>query len=318
MSNSDQSQNLAINSEQNSKQTSGKHDQTQYTTKNKILAYSAFLGIIRGTLGFPIEQPLEAIKTQWQSKPYFKNEYQVMQGIIKDKGIMGLYAGSTPNFSRMIVKNLYRYPLMIYLPSQFKKILPLNFDEKKFFSKFLTGSTIAVLESFILCPFERFKTLFITQSGANNLNYAGYYKKFNNSMSAELLKGVTPLMGRQAVAWISFLEADLLVKQTLRKYYQIKDNENIPTRYLLPGSLVVAIINTICVMPLDAVKTFFQKVDPTASWVDAVREIHSQGGLKGFFVGWRLRYAMYLLHAIFTVDLLERLENWANQLSKQE
>lgn len=53
-----------------------------------------------------------------------------------------------------------------------------------------------------------------------------------------------------------------MVKVMLRKHYRIADSENIPTRYLLPGSLVVALINTMFVMPFDAVKTYFQKFDP--------------------------------------------------------
>lgn len=72
-----------------------------------------------------------------------------------------------------------------------------------------------------------------------------------------------------------------------------------------------------CVMPFDAVKTFFQKVDPKAKWYAAVADIYNVAGLNGFFVGWRLRYAMYLLHAVFTVDLLEKLENWANAVDRE-
>jgi hypothetical protein len=30
--------------------------------------------------------------------------------------------------------------------------------------------------------------------------------------------------------------------------------------------------------------------------------------VRGFFVGWRIRFFMYLVHATMTVDLLERLE----------
>jgi len=124
-------------------------------------------------------------------------------------------------------------------------------------------------------------------------------------------------MARQSVAWISFLEADLIVKLSLRKCYKIPDSEKIPTKLLLPGSIIVAIFNTFCVMPFDAVKTFFQKVNPKAKWFEAVQGIYAEAGIKGFFVGWRLRFLMYLLHAVVTVDLLEKLENWANSVGKE-
>ena len=72
---------------------------------------------MRGLVGFPLEQPLEAIKTQWQANPSKANEIQITRQIYRDKGLMkGFYAGSIPNAIRMIAKNIYRYPLMIGLP----------------------------------------------------------------------------------------------------------------------------------------------------------------------------------------------------------
>lgn len=41
-----------------------------------------------------------------------------MKAIFKEKGFYrGFYAGSLPNLSRIVLKNLYRYPLMIKLPN---------------------------------------------------------------------------------------------------------------------------------------------------------------------------------------------------------
>lgn len=55
------------------------------------------------------------------------------------------------------MKNAYRYPLMIGLPGLFEKRV-----ESKSLQKLLTGASIAVIESFIICPFERLKTFFMT------------------------------------------------------------------------------------------------------------------------------------------------------------
>jgi len=43
----------------------------------KLLGVSSLFGLARGFLGFPFEQPLEAIKTQWQANPGFKNEVKI-------------------------------------------------------------------------------------------------------------------------------------------------------------------------------------------------------------------------------------------------
>ena len=50
-----------------------------------------------------------------------------------------------------------------------------------------------------------------------------------------------------------------------------------------------------CVMPFDAMKTMMQKVKPTQTLGDTVSEVWREAGIKGFFVGWRVRYMLYLL-----------------------
>ncbi len=60
------------------------------------------------------------------------------------------------------------------------------------------------------------------------------------------------------------------------------------------GSFFVSLINVICVMPFDAMKTMMQKVKPTSNLKDTVMEVWREAGIKGFFVGWRVRYTLYL------------------------
>jgi hypothetical protein len=31
----------------------------------KLVAYSAAMGVLRSMIGFPLEQPMESVKTQW-------------------------------------------------------------------------------------------------------------------------------------------------------------------------------------------------------------------------------------------------------------
>ena len=87
-----------------------------------------------------------------------------MRDIYHRKGIKGFYAGSMPNFTRMFLKNIYRYPLMISLPHFFEQKL-VGADNRKT-SKMLTGFSIALFESFITCPIERAKVYFMTEDVA--------------------------------------------------------------------------------------------------------------------------------------------------------
>ena len=120
------------------------------------------------------------------------------------------------------------------------------------------------------------------------------------------------------MAWVSFLQADLFVKKMIRIKMNIPADQNIPSRYLVAGSFLVSLINVMCVMPFDAMKTMMQKVKPTGSLLETTREVYQRAGPSGFFVGWRVRYLLYLLQALFTVDIIERFENRLRGTVKQQ
>ena len=75
----------------------------------------------------------------------------------------------------------------------------------------------------------------------------------------------------------------------------------------------MALTNTTLVMPFDCIKTHMEKVNPTSSYAEAARAIYTQGGLLGFVTGVRLRFALYFTNALFTVNLLEKLEALVKQ-----
>lgn len=107
----------------------------------------------------------------------------------------GLYAGSLPNLGRCMLKNSYRYPLMVGLPTFYKKHLPI--DNKELL-RFLTGLSIACSETIILCPFERLKVLFMTKAADNNMGYIKFFKQSakDGTVISELYRGTTPLLAR--------------------------------------------------------------------------------------------------------------------------
>jgi len=125
-----------------------------------LVAYSAAMGALRSLVGFPFEQPMESVKTQWQTNPSKANELQIFKQIYREKGVYkGFYAGSLPNATLKMLKNIYRYPLMIGMP----RLIETNFNfGNQRVQKGLTGISIAMIESMILCPFERVKTYLMT------------------------------------------------------------------------------------------------------------------------------------------------------------
>ena len=88
----------------------------------------------------------------------------------------------------------------------------------------------------------------------------------------------------------------------------LRDDEEISTKYLVPASVIVAFTNASLVMPFDCIKTHMEKVNPTSSYIGAAQAIYNKGGLFGFFTGVRLRFMLYFTSNLFTVNLLEKLE----------
>ena len=91
------------------------------TSSIRLYLGSSALGVARIIIGFPLEHPIDAIKVQWQAQPHFKNEFQIIQHIYAQKGFRGMYVGAVPNLTRLIIRNIYKYPLLIGLPDFYKR-----------------------------------------------------------------------------------------------------------------------------------------------------------------------------------------------------
>ena len=110
-------------------------------------------------------------------RPSFQHELALTRHIYQTRGVFdGFYSGSLPNFTRMLLKNLYRYPLMISLPKFFEEHVSLVGIENRKVSKLLTGFTIAIIESLLICPVERAKVFFMTYD--KKLEDIGVVRKF--------------------------------------------------------------------------------------------------------------------------------------------
>ena len=86
----------------------------------------------------------------------------------------------------------------------------------------------------------------------------------------------------------------------------------------MPASCIVAATTTTLVIPFDCVKTHMEKVNPTSTYSGAVGAIYHAGGVLGFFTGVRLRFMLYFTNALFTVNLLEKLESIVNKKNKKD
>lgn len=222
---------------------------------------TSLIGVARGAIGLVWEHPLDSIKTQWQTNVHVAKSTDMMNYIYKEKGIIGFYRGFLPNLVRVSSKNVYRWPLMLYLPQFFKKFNDNLFKNKRFntdsFCKVETGFTIANLETMLICPLERLKVFFMTHAVKENKSYSflrHFYILNKGNMMNQLFKGLEPSLLRSNISWISFLYLDHETRSFLKRTRNV---EQLDIWDLIFASIVVGIGNlTLSNYPYDKFYSF--------------------------------------------------------------
>lgn len=303
-------------------------DKTQSKLQNfikdspvRLFLVSSLLGMSRVLISLPFEHPFEVLRVTWQTNPHLRHELAVARLVKEQKGPRGFYNGYFPNLAKQITKSSYRYPLLSMLPRFYAKLFGSSYDKNKYVMKFLTSVSLALVESVIITPFERLQ-VFVMTSQQNTHNYGDFYKMLTKSqVRKEIFKGFTPYFSRQLVVWISFLQADTFIKTRVRKWYHIPEDQMIKGFKLLLCSGFVSFCTILCAIPFDNIKTFLQKYNIThekgtgeiikkeANIPMAIRKIYERSGILGFFIGWRVKLVAYSINALFTVTLLEWLDN---------
>jgi len=179
--------------------------------------------------------------------------------IYKTQGVRkGFYAGFIPGAIRGVVKQIYRWPLMLVLPKIYTSIYPKEIQKKyPSIAKISTGLTLAAIDTFIVCPFERLKVCL--QTKRSDLSLINFFRETNTSVLKSLFRGLNSLFYRQMISWVSFLYTDFKFKEIARKYKGIDNNTPLDNQTLLITSTLVGIANVFVVMPFDMTKTLYQQ-----------------------------------------------------------
>jgi solute carrier family 25 citrate transporter 1 len=125
---------------------------------------SAWLGALRAAVGLPYEHPLDCIKTVMQAQKKPIHVVDAIKMIYKQNGVAGFYKGYLPNTFRVMYKQLYRFPLMIYIPGLSEGKLKIFKDSNlnASLSKSITGLSLGIIDVFLINPLERLKVWLMT------------------------------------------------------------------------------------------------------------------------------------------------------------
>jgi hypothetical protein len=224
--------------------------------------------------------------------------------------VRGFYAGFIPSAFRNMLKSLYRWPLMLFLPRAFETLYPKPWTDKfAFLSKGSTGVSLAAVDAFLVCPLERLKV--VLQTKQSDITIRQFMREHKADLSKSMFAGLTPFFYRNLVSWTSFLYFDYLFKKMFRSKLNISNQVGLDSFSLLQISLLVGVANITSVMPLDILKTLKQqhsKEFAKATLLDMAKRVYRESGFKGFYYGWQPRMAQYLIQSVFTVPILDKLE----------
>lgn len=267
-----------------------------------ILSLAAIVGMMRGAVSLIFEHPLDVIKTYWQAHPSRLGMISVIAEVRKLKGLRGFYSGAVPNMLRVMLKQAYRYPLMIILPVVFGLM-----TSSVLVVSIATGLSIAIIEVWIITPLERFKVWLMTYQRFSG-GVRAFIREVRRNMMHTLYKGLKVTMLRQVISWLTFLvvhdQLMLLVKS------DVGSACNISLFMLLGIGLIEGAVNTVAVLPFDCVKTNQQKINASKSdsLLERFRWIYRHYGMGGLYIGWQPRMMQYMVNSGFTVVAFERLK----------
>lgn len=267
------------------------------------LMFAGLVGALRGAASLIVEHPLDVIKTYWQAYPSKGSIFAVAKEVCILKGWLGFYSGAIPNVMRVMLKQTYRYPLMVALPVMFGTITP-----SVTYISIATGLSIALLEVWVITPLERFKVWLMTYQKSSG-GVGAFLKALRRDALYYLYRGLKITAVRQVASWITFL----VVHDQLMVWVKTHNEDVLSMSFLmlLGVSLIEGSINTAVVQPLDCIKTNQQKNKASGRssiWL-VVKHRYNEFGVRGLYVGWEARMVQYMINSGFTVAVLEALKS---------
>lgn len=224
---------------------------TEHTSNAPSAAYLMGWGILRCSLIFPFEHPLELLKNEAQKSPKISS-WAVAKGIKKEGGWKGFTHTALANFPRRLAKETLRWPAVGLTHGTLVHHFPTVFTKEGINTKFATGLSVAAFDSLFILPFDQLISFCIKEKEG----YVDFFKKrFTKYGVRSLYNGCTANFIRQSMMWGTVLPLNTAVK----KYFDTFDKEKAhPHLKQAVTSVVIASSIVGWILPLDFVKTRIQ------------------------------------------------------------
>jgi len=291
-------------------QSPQQEDIRSITKVQSILKYENYtdilrIGILKAAITLGIDLPLEGIQTRMQALSIKVKYTDVIKSVYTTQSIKGLYAGITPKLSSSIIRNSCRWYMIDTLPGIYQDRLSQQFEMNYPYIKLiLTGASIATFDTLALTPFERWKVMLMTRESNKSL----CFNFSDRSILKELFRGSTTVGVQSLYAWSTFLLADYQLQYYTKKHTV---DEITSLYWMLGTSISMGFLNSCLLLPIQVVKTQFQKENPLENKgiIKTMKGIVKSQGYKGLYIGWRIDVVRSIIFSIFDFFFLKQLNS---------
>lgn len=170
-----------------------------------------------------------------------------MKAIYSEFGLIGFYSGFLPNCIRVMIKQAYRWPMMIFFPNFYSKLYPKSIVQRFHgLTRISSGISIACIETFFVCPIERIKVFLMTRMN-KRVRLDDFFKNQSNyrAIFVSLFNGLQAQLFRQILSWTLFLYFEHKFKRIARQVLNTPEEEALSLKTIMVTSTCTGIINVL-------------------------------------------------------------------------
>jgi hypothetical protein len=296
----------------NAGEQSSKNDEKNNNKKSYIYKtfHSSYIGVTQMVFTFCLTHPLDLFKTNMQaSLKKNQNSLEVIREQLR-KGPSSFYIAAIPNFSRFFFKELYRSPLRGFLKKFYNDNLPANvsvaYPDLK---NVLTGLSLSITDTFVLCPLERVKVWIMTNNDRNK-PIRQFFVKDSQPLLKDLFRGLNVSFCRSTISWVSYLTLEERIRLFLCKEF-VTSQEDMPISLQILIGTLSGVCNLALTHPFDTIKTQIQKKDATTMskpFLKTLLDLYRTNGLGGVYSGWQFRLPSYIIVAVITSSNIQKID----------
>jgi len=249
---------------------------------------SSFYGVCRAGVVMPALHPLDVVKVKMQTSKEPQGAFHHSKKLWQQGGVKEFYKGFQPQFLRMLLKQVWCWPIMTTVPKYWEKS-----GYHCLLSQALTGATIGLVDASISTPLDRLRVLAITQN-KKDISFTDLKKGW---------RGFPLLSLRLTTLWSSFLVS--------QKYFREQEEqrlgvESLEVQHLIPIGMKTAGIACAISAPLDLCSNLYQSKEVNyRTFLNSVKKLKP----TNFYRGMTLTAGIMITHNFTSVYFLDRLKN---------